>query len=296
MKNPITSNQNKTIKMSIITSVYNDLPGLVLTGKSVLSQDYPVEWIIIDSDSGAETRKYLNSIKSKKHKIKWVSEKDKGLYDGMNKGFSLSSGEVVLFLNAADQLSESSTITKVVNSLVEDEWNWCVGLAVRINANSEPQSVWEYFKPSIGGLALGTRTFCHQATFYKREIIERVMPYDITNLAADHLINVRIFKIAKPKMLTFVTCYFMDGGISSQRPLRAAFKDLRKIRIQENLLLMNSKNLDLLLTLVTILLIKSGSIIWNVLRRFSHSLVREVPRLLHETNYHQKNVDKTKRS
>lgn len=273
---------NKSVSVSIVTSVFKDLEGLRVTGNSILSQTYPIEWIIIDSDSGSEMRKYLKSLRSNKHKINWVSEKDSGLYDGMNKGFDKCQGDLVLFLNAADTLAENQTIQKVVNSYLEDNWHWCVGLAVRINKHGEPQSIWEYFKPTIGGLALGTRTFCHQATYYEVKTLSKVMPYDLSNLAADHLLNIRMFKLAKPKMLTFVTCYFMDGGISSQRPVRAAFLDLRRIRIEENLLLLNSRIIDLSLTYLTISLIKIGGVTWNLIRRVSHGFVNEPPRLLHE--------------
>lgn len=285
-------NTNFKKQVSIITSIYDDLEGLMKTGESIMAQTYPVEWIVVDSDSGPQVRKYLANVKSDFHSIRWISEKDRGLYDGMNKGFALSTGEIILFLNAADTLADVDTVQKVVKSYFEDRWSWAVGLAIRLNLNGEPRMVWEYYLPTLGGLALGTRTFCHQATYYTREILENIMPYDINNLAADHLLNIKAFKRAKPKMLTFVTCFFMDGGISSQRPMRAAFKDLRRIRIQEDILLLNSKLIDFILTNLAILLIKAGSITWRGLRSLSHGFVKENNRVIYDNFVSDRDSDR----
>lgn len=266
---------NIKTKVSIITSVYLDLEGLKKTSASILCQSYSVEWIVVDSDSGSEIRKFLSNWKSPKHEISWISEKDRGLYDGMNKGFSMASGNIILFLNADDELANMHTIEEVVRSYEEDKWNWAVGLAVRVNKLGEPRMVWEYYKPSLGGLALGTRTFCHQATYYTRNLLEKIMPYTIDNLAADHHLNIKAFKISSPKMLTFVTCIFMDGGVSSNRPMRAAFKDLRRIRSQEGILLLNSIVLDVILSYFAIAFIKVGGFVWSLLRKLGNNIVGE---------------------
>ena len=265
--------EKKKTTFSIITASYNDLPGLIETSKSVLSQNLPVEWIVIDADSGPDVRKFLKSIKPKNHTVVWKSEKDLGLYDGMNKGYELSTGRILLFLNCGDTLADSTVIKKIDADYKVYDWAWAVGLAVRFDSNNNPRAVWEYLMPEIGGLALGTRTFCHQATFYTRELFEGVKPYQIDNLAADHLLNVKAFKKSTPQMLPYVTTHFMDGGISSLRPFSAAMRDLRQIRIQEDLLLLNSRTLDLILSKIVIILISGGGLIWNSMRLISRKLV-----------------------
>jgi glycosyltransferase involved in cell wall biosynthesis len=260
---------------SIITASYNDLHGLIETSKSILNQTLPVEWIIIDADSGPEVRKFLKSIKSKNHTVIWKSEKDSGLYDGMNKGFELSTGEIILFLNCGDTLADSMILEKLNADYKVYEWTWAVGLAVRFDSNNNPRAVWEYLMPEMGGLALGTRTFCHQATFYTRELFEGIKPYQIDNLAADHLLNVKAFKKSTPQMLPYVTTHFMDGGISSLRPFSAAMRDLRQIRIQEDLLLLNSRIIDLLLSKIVVILISVGSFVWKSMRLISRKLARQ---------------------
>lgn len=264
---------------SIITASYNDLPGLIETSKSILKQSLPIEWIVIDADSGPDVRKFLQSIRSQKHKVVWKSEKDAGLYDGMNKGYEISTGEILLFLNCGDTLADSTILEKIKADYRENVWAWAVGLAVRFDVNKNPHAVWEYLMPEIGGLALGTRTFCHQSTFYTRALFETVQPYQMDNLASDHLLNVKAFKKATPQMIPMVTTYFMDGGISSQKPFRAAMRDLRQIRIQEDLLLMNSKTLDLILSEIIVNLLRIGNIVWKFMRLMSRKLIPPEDRL-----------------
>ncbi|MBV1951854.1 MAG: glycosyltransferase [Cycloclasticus sp.] len=87
--------------ISIVTVVYNGEKYLEQTIKSVLNQDYDnVEYIIVD---GGSTDKTLDIIKKYDHAIdSWVSEKDSGIYNAMNKGVSLCTGDYVAFLNADD--------------------------------------------------------------------------------------------------------------------------------------------------------------------------------------------------
>jgi len=265
----------ESVRVSIITASFNDLEGLMATADSISRQNYPIEWVVIDADSGPPVRKYLSNYKSDSINLIWVSEKDKGLYDGMNKGFQRSSGDIILFLNTGDLLSEEDAIAKVIGSYKDRNWSWCVGLAVRLRSSGTPYSVWEYLEPQLGGLALGTRTFCHQACFYGRNILEQVMPYEIGNLAADHLLNIRAFRISSPFMLPLITTFFQDGGVSSQRNFRTAMKDLARIRKEEKLYLLNSRLADLILSEVIVFLVNFGGLIWRFLRMASRKLIQE---------------------
>jgi len=265
--------------VAIVTTCYKDIKGLELTGKSVLSQNFPVTWIVTDADSGADHREYLVGLDSELHKIKWESKKDRGLYDGMNRGFSLCEEDLVLFLNAGDTLATCDIITKIVESYSTEKWNWCVGLAVRFNEIGEPRAVWEYLQPELGGLALGTRTFCHQAIFYKQIFLEKYMPYKIDNLAADHLLNIKMFKDSTPKMLPLVTTFFQDGGVSGNRPFKAAMKDLQAVRVEANLLLGGNKLIDNFLSSIIVALVNFGGISWNLMRKIGHRVIQEPKRI-----------------
>jgi glycosyltransferase involved in cell wall biosynthesis len=270
---------HKRVAVAIITAVYNDLEGLAKTGESVLDQDFPVKWIVVDADSGQEHRAFLDSVNPKIHEFVWVSEKDDGLYHGMNKGYLMAEADIYLFLNANDILASSNTISNIVDSYLSEKWQWAVGLAVRFDEVGTPVAVWEYLSPELGGLALGTRTFCHQSTFYTRALLEKTMPYDQTNLAADHLLNIKAFLVSRPKMYPHVTTFFANGGVSGKRPMSAAFKDLRRIRTDLNLYFLKNKYLDYLITKFIVLLLKVGGVVWNTNRKLSRKLVKEKRRV-----------------
>jgi glycosyltransferase len=101
------------MKISIITACYNSAATVRDTLTSVASQDYPdIEHIIID---GASTDNTLSIVNEFPHVAKVVSEKDKGIYDAMNKGISMTSGDVVGILNSDDVYNNSNVISKVMN-------------------------------------------------------------------------------------------------------------------------------------------------------------------------------------
>lgn len=91
---------NNVPKISIVTIVLNDLEGLKRTIESVKSLNFTeYEYIVID---GGSDNKSLEFIKNEPTISKWVSEKDKGIYDAMNKGIQMSSGDYIHLLNAGD--------------------------------------------------------------------------------------------------------------------------------------------------------------------------------------------------
>ena len=107
---------NQQPTFSIITITYNAERWLERTILSVLSQSYPnIEYILID---GASKDKTVEIIKQYESGISsWISEPDKGLYDAMNKGLKLATGDYVWFLNAGDTLYTADTVQRIVASL-----------------------------------------------------------------------------------------------------------------------------------------------------------------------------------
>lgn len=102
------------MKISIITACYNSSATIGDTLKSVTEQDYKnIEHIIVD---GASTDDTLQIVKQFPHVAKVVSEKDDGIYDAMNKGISLATGEVIGILNSDDVYTSNSAVSKVMKA------------------------------------------------------------------------------------------------------------------------------------------------------------------------------------
>lgn len=105
------------MKITVITVCFNAESVIENTIQSVLMQDYRnIEYIIVDGLSEDATmdivKKYVSDAK-----IKWISETDKGIYDAMNKGIAMASGDYIQFLNAGDTFVNSHVVSKVAASL-----------------------------------------------------------------------------------------------------------------------------------------------------------------------------------
>ena len=105
------------MKFSFITVTFNSSATLRDTIQSVLSQTYPdIEYIIVD---GCSQDKTIDIIKEYEPlfdgRLKWISEKDQGLYDAMNKGFQMATGDMVGIINSDDLLAEATAIEKVID-------------------------------------------------------------------------------------------------------------------------------------------------------------------------------------
>ncbi len=94
-----------SLKFSVITVSYNSENTIEKTIKSIIAQKYPdIEYIIID---GGSTDNTVNIIKKYEQQItRWISESDQGIYDAMNKGINMASGDVISFLNSDDWYEE----------------------------------------------------------------------------------------------------------------------------------------------------------------------------------------------
>lgn len=151
-------------KVSIITVVLNDKDGIQRTINSVREQTYQnLEFIIIDGESIDGTVKTLND--NDKIITQWVSEKDNGLYDAMNKGTELASGEWVIFLNAGHIFYTSDAISNVFNSESISDYDIVYGdLVYEFNFGDVVKSALD-----ISNLWKGM-SFAHQSTFIKTNL------------------------------------------------------------------------------------------------------------------------------
>src|SRR5574344_628581 len=110
------------MKISLITVCYNSEETIEDTLKSVLNQTYRnYEYIIIDGLSKDNTLSIIKQYESKFNgKLKYISEKDKGLYDAMNKGIELATGDIVGILNSDDILYDENVFELINKSFDKD--------------------------------------------------------------------------------------------------------------------------------------------------------------------------------
>lgn len=105
--------------ISIITVCYNAREVIIPTIESVIGQTYPaIEYLIIDGHSTDGTQEIVQRYAT--HIQKLISEPDRGVYDAMNKGLELASGQYVLFLNAGDALSGPNVLSIIFQHGVPD--------------------------------------------------------------------------------------------------------------------------------------------------------------------------------
>jgi len=195
--------------ITVVTVVYNGEKDLEQTIQSVIGQSYDnVEYIIVDGGSSDKT---VDIIKQYEDQIDyWVSEKDSGIYDAMNKGIMLSTGKYIIFMNADDWF-EDGAIELVANSSLDSDPDYIFGDLNRIFEDGTMEvhrgdlSTYKKYTP-IG----------HQALFVKNKILKE-MPFDLKyRIMADYdsmikLINNKFSYIYIDKSLAS----FRLGGVSS---------------------------------------------------------------------------------
>ena len=103
------------MKVSIITATYNSAGTLADAMASVLGQTYPdIEYLIVDGASTDHTVALVQRFQEQHHNIKYISEPDKGIYDALNKGIGMATGEVLGFVHADDMLANNHIIADIV--------------------------------------------------------------------------------------------------------------------------------------------------------------------------------------
>ncbi len=202
-------------RLSVITIVYNNVHDIERTLLSVLGQTYPnIEYIVIDGASTDGTFDVLNSYNSRISKL--VSEKDKGIYDAMNKGLALAEGDFVLFMNSGDEIYAPDTVQKVFASepdadiyygeteMFDPKWR---SLGQRRHKAPVDFS-WKDFKYGM--------SISHQAIYIRRSITDMYDVHYKLSSDIDWILKAakRAKKIVNTKM--YVAKYLV-GGVSKKR-------------------------------------------------------------------------------
>jgi glycosyltransferase involved in cell wall biosynthesis len=183
------------MKISIITVVLNNVETINDAIRSVLEQTYKdIEYIVIDGDSNDGT---IDAIKSYGSKIdKFVSEKDNGLYDAMNKGIGMASGDVIGILNSDDVYFDNDVIKNIINVINTYKVDSVYGDLYYVKKNNL-QSILRYWKSSDfkkGAFAKGWHP-PHPSFFVKRNVYTKYGLFNLNmNVAADFELMLRFLE------------------------------------------------------------------------------------------------------
>jgi len=215
------------MKISIITTSLNSKETIEDTIKSVLAQTYKdIEYIVIDGGSIDGTLNIVDKYRDRINKV--VSEKDKGLYDAMNKGIKLATGEVIGILNSDDVYTTSNVVEVVVKQMTEAGADVCWGDLVYVEKD-DLSKITRYWKSSIyqnGKFQKGWHP-PHPTFFVRRFLYDKygIFRTDLL-LAADYELMLRFLE--KYKVSSFYISQTLvkmrEGGKSNWKSISAVIK------------------------------------------------------------------------
>lgn len=207
------------MKISVVTVVYNCVNTIQDCIESVLNQDYDnIEFIIIDGGSKDGT---VDVVKKYESRITlFVSEKDNGIYDAMNKGVKMATGDVVGILNADDFFYSNDTISKIAREFVNDPaLDATIADIVFVNSVNDrivrhynakkwrpARFAWGYMPP-------------HPSFFCKRYLFDKLGYYKTDyKIAADYELLIRYLYVNKInyRYLPMITTRMRMGGVSTK--------------------------------------------------------------------------------
>jgi glycosyltransferase involved in cell wall biosynthesis len=165
--------------ISIITINYNNKPGLIRTIESVINQQFSdYEFIIID---GLSTDGSKDVIEQNQNRLAyWVSEKDRGVYDAMNKGIKAATGKYLFFLNSGDCFVDKNVLSNVAKKMSDTNYDIVYGNAVYSN------NIIKY-KDQLSLYYVLNMGMCHQVQFIKKDLFEKYGYYNTSyKITADH--------------------------------------------------------------------------------------------------------------
>jgi glycosyltransferase involved in cell wall biosynthesis len=225
------------MKVSIITISYNSAETIEDTIKSVVSQDYPnIEYIIIDGASKDTTLSIVDKYKDKIAKV--ISEKDKGIYDAMNKGVQNATGDIIGILNSDDYYYDTTVISEVVRLFEQEKTDGLYADLVYVDRSDSEKIIryWKSGKYTPGKFLKGWMP-PHPTFFVKKEVYTHFGLYN-TDLrsAADYEFMLRVIHKHKiplcymPRILTKMRVGGMSN-VSLKNRWRANMEDRRAWKI-----------------------------------------------------------------
>ena len=230
-------------KVSLLLTTYNSAENLPVTLQSIQEQTYsPIEVVIADGGSTDDTISLIQQFaRNGGLEVKWVSERDKGLYDAMNKAFCLSTGDIIAVCN--DRLSEKDAVASFVEA-IEQAGEDCIGAHSDL-VYMEGDKIVRSWHMGQGNISQGWMPG-HPTLYLKREIYEKYGQYDITyHCAADYEFMVRFLKDGSNRLAyvprVLITMFYGGTSNAGLKNYLVSFKEgymaLRKNGVKHPLLI-----------------------------------------------------------
>ncbi|MEN9971760.1 MAG: hypothetical protein RIS20_107 [Bacteroidota bacterium] len=219
---------------SIITAAYNSLPTIKQAWESLSSQSFiDWEWIVVDGASTDGTKEWLSSIEDER--VHWKSEKDKGIYDALNKGVERASGSIIGFLHSDDYFADQEILAQIKQQLVATHSDGIYGDLKYIS--SESGRVIRYWKSQEFTKYLLRKGWMppHPTCFIKKDVYTQLGRFDTSfKIAADYDFLLRCFSKEAYKFtyIPLVITHMRIGGASSkwQNLYKKSREDIRALR------------------------------------------------------------------
>jgi len=195
--------------LSIIIPTYNSASHIAHCLSLIqqqLGENHHCEVVVVDGKSTDETLTIVESFTQKIPQLRWISEKDKGIYDAMNKGMALAHGKFLYFLGADDEIT--FTINQIT-PILQNENTIYYGNVLLKNTQTLYDGAFTTAK-------LIEQNICHQAIFYPKKIVEQ-HPYNLKyKLLADYELNLKLWSKYKFEYVDLTIAVYSNDGISTQ--------------------------------------------------------------------------------
>lgn len=206
-------------RISIVTVCYNNLSALQQTMHNVAEQQYDdMEYIVVDGQSDDGTPAYLENYPGKLDR--WVSERDGGIYDAMNKGARMATGEWVIFMNAGDTFAAPDVLQRIFEQS-RTEADVIYGDVVkggRVKPAEAPHNSHRMF-------------FCHQSVLVRRKLLLQY-PFDTNHRMSADFKQMKTLYLAGYRFvqLPFAVACFDTTGVSNTSRSKGLWDNIKVIR------------------------------------------------------------------
>jgi len=190
---------DKPMLISVVTVSFNNIDTIGETILSVLCQDYiSIEYLVVDGGSSDGT---VELLKSYGDQIKWISESDNGIYDAMNKGIALATGDIIGTLNADDFYANDHVLSEVSRIFLDPNINACYGDLVYVSEVNAAKTVrfWKSNNYKSGLFKSGWMP-AHPTFFVRKNVYEQLGKFNLNyKIAADFELLFRFIEKNKVK-------------------------------------------------------------------------------------------------